>query len=154
MDSSVKSKSSEKSIGCSDSKREDSSFGMLRSSSKSSKREDSSIGTLRSSSKSSKSEQGTKRSGLSSRSGKVSSISQISSAATYTYAKPGKKLMYVSPSLGPDRFSAHHPMIPKRYVPPWQLDMKNRTRILEVSTHKPRGYISISIICSPVIHAI
>lgn len=29
-------------------------------------------------------------------------------------------------------FSAHHPMIPKRYVPAWQLDMKNRKLIIQV----------------------
>ena len=29
-------------------------------------------------------------------------------------------------------FSAHHPMIPKRYVPPWQMDMKNRKLISQV----------------------
>ena len=28
-------------------------------------------------------------------------------------------------------FSAHHPMIPKRYVPAWQLDMKNRKLIIQ-----------------------
>ena len=42
------------------------------------------------------------------------------------------KLSHVSPDIGEDIFSAYHPMIPKRYVPPWQLDMKNRTRTLEV----------------------
>ena len=29
-------------------------------------------------------------------------------------------------------FSAHHPIIPTRYVPEWQLDMKNRTNIIKV----------------------
>lgn len=42
------------------------------------------------------------------------------------------KIEHVSPYLGVDRFSAKHPMIPKRYVPPWQLDMKNRERTLQV----------------------
>ena len=42
------------------------------------------------------------------------------------------KLLHVSPDPGPDQFSSYHPMIPKRYVPPWQLDMKNRSEILEV----------------------
>ena len=42
------------------------------------------------------------------------------------------KLTHVCPDPGPDRFSSHHPMIPKRYVPAWQLDMKNRERIMEV----------------------
>jgi len=31
------------------------------------------------------------------------------------------------------RFTVHHPMIPQRYVPPWQLDMKNRKQIILVS---------------------
>ena len=30
------------------------------------------------------------------------------------------------------RFSRHHPMVPKRYVPQWQLDMKNRDLIIKV----------------------
>ncbi|XP_003387933.2 PREDICTED: uncharacterized protein LOC100641770 [Amphimedon queenslandica] len=42
-----------------------------------------------------------------------------------------KVLNHVSPITAPERFSSHHPMIPKHYVPPWQLDMKNRYRILE-----------------------
>ena len=29
-------------------------------------------------------------------------------------------------------FSRYHPMIPKRYVPQWQTDMKNRKLIVEV----------------------
>ena len=29
-------------------------------------------------------------------------------------------------------FSAHHPMIPRLYVPAWQLDMKNRRLISQV----------------------
>lgn len=29
-------------------------------------------------------------------------------------------------------FSAHHPMIPKFYVPTWQLDMENRRNIIKV----------------------
>ena len=44
-------------------------------------------------------------------------------------------LNHVAPLTGPERFSNHHPMIPKHYVPPWQLDMKNRYRIIEVSIH-------------------
>ncbi len=43
------------------------------------------------------------------------------------------KLLHVSPYPGTDNFSAYHPMVPKRYVPPWQLDMKNRARTLEVN---------------------
>lgn len=31
-----------------------------------------------------------------------------------------------------DKFSAHHPMIPRRYVPAWQLDMQNRRNIIKV----------------------
>ena len=42
------------------------------------------------------------------------------------------KLQHVSPYPGTDNFSGYHPMVPKRYVPPWQLDMKNRARTLEV----------------------
>ncbi len=35
------------------------------------------------------------------------------------------------------RFSAHHPTIPRRYVPEWQTDMKNRALIVQVrSTYK------------------
>jgi len=30
-------------------------------------------------------------------------------------------------------FSRYHPMIPKRYVPQWQTDMKNRKLIIDVS---------------------
>lgn len=44
-----------------------------------------------------------------------------------------KPITYIFPNIGPDSFSSHHPMIPKRYVPPWQLDMKNRYRIIEVA---------------------
>lgn len=29
-------------------------------------------------------------------------------------------------------FSLHHPMVPKRYVPEWQMDMKNRKLIAMV----------------------
>ena len=31
-----------------------------------------------------------------------------------------------------ERFSAYHPMIPKRYIPAWQVDMKNRKLIIKV----------------------
>ena len=34
-----------------------------------------------------------------------------------------------------DTFSAHHPMIPRRYVPEWQLDMKNRRNIIKVISY-------------------
>ena len=34
------------------------------------------------------------------------------------------------------RLSAHPPLIPKRYVPPWQLDMKNRTLITQVTNNQ------------------
>ena len=33
----------------------------------------------------------------------------------------------------PFGFSNSHPVIPRRYVPPWQLDMKNRQLTIEVS---------------------
>lgn len=29
--------------------------------------------------------------------------------------------------------SAHHPLIPRRYVPEWQSDMRNRALIVQVS---------------------
>lgn len=29
-------------------------------------------------------------------------------------------------------FSAHHPLLPRRYVPAWQLDMKNRKLLSQV----------------------
>eukprot|EP00118_Oscarella_pearsei_P028952 m.3344 g.3344 ORF g.3344 m.3344 type:complete len:99 (+) comp9280_c0_seq1:22-318(+) len=32
------------------------------------------------------------------------------------------------------KFSRHHPMIPRRYVPGWQLDMKNRKATIENCT--------------------
>lgn len=34
-------------------------------------------------------------------------------------------------------FSAHHPLIPKRYVPQWQLDMENRRNIGKVKQTLP-----------------
>ena len=33
-----------------------------------------------------------------------------------------------------DAFSVHHPLIPTRYVPAWQLDMRNRRNIVKVYT--------------------
>jgi len=33
------------------------------------------------------------------------------------------------------RFSNHHPLLPKRYVPPWQLDMKNRAILIQVKNN-------------------
>ncbi len=30
------------------------------------------------------------------------------------------------------RFSNYHPLLPKRYVPAWQLDMKNRAVVIQV----------------------
>lgn len=35
---------------------------------------------------------------------------------------------------GANAFSTSHPLIPQRYVPPWQLDMKNRQLTIEVLT--------------------
>lgn len=54
------------------------------------------------------------------------------------------KINHMSPSLGVDVFSAKHPMIPKRYVPPWQLDMKNRARTLQVSMQQDPFFNDIS----------
>jgi len=31
------------------------------------------------------------------------------------------------------KFSGYHPVIPKRYIPQWQTDMKNRKLIIQVS---------------------
>ncbi|CAI8005917.1 hypothetical protein GBAR_LOCUS4480 [Geodia barretti] len=45
-----------------------------------------------------------------------------------------------------DKFSAHHPMIPRRYVPAWQLDMQNRGNIIKncelAGNSMWRGHIS------------
>ena len=73
------------------------------------------------------------RSDTTEKSQSASSSSQRTEKSTKSAeTKVTMKLTHVSPDPGPDRFSSHHPMIPKRYVPAWQLDMKNRERIIEV----------------------
>ena len=62
----------------------------------------------------------------------TSSSQRTEKSTKSSETKVTMKLTHVSPDPGPDRFSSHHPMIPKRYVPAWQLDMKNRERIIEV----------------------
>jgi hypothetical protein len=42
------------------------------------------------------------------------------------------RLTHVAPSIGKNRFSNYHPMIPKHYTPPWQLNMKDRYEIMKV----------------------
>lgn len=48
------------------------------------------------------------------------------------------------------KFSSHHPMIPQRYVPQWQLDMKNRKQIIMVAmSYSYKDYLLIFIIIIP-----